>query len=675
MRKIGVILLLNVFIISNMILIYNINNSTDLSTSQGNYFKTENNYGNEKVPLISDDSYEENDVFSTAIEIPMGYYPSMSCEDDDWFKFRVKLGEKFIINIYYDSYYGDLRLELYNFTGAPYLDSDNETISWTAEYDNFYYIRISNFAVPNNYDLDIYTIFDKYEPNNDKLSAAVVDKGFHRGLWCDDDDWYGFSTNGGEDISVNIHYQLSDGDLDMELYDQYNSFLGRSDNWDKDYDSLSFTSTYTGYYYVRVYNKTKNIENWYDMKILGQETIIFYDNFESTYLDTEKWSKSGVNNYFHITTRDDSPFGSGVQSLWCGNESTASYEKKIDGNSISYKDSVVINNLDLRNFYFAELSFDLNFSSGVGEKISISARVIGDNVYNSPKYTDKILEIEGSSENTFGWQNHTTDLSFFCGFEQVDIIFSFESDEFDYNGEGIKIDNVMIKACKESDLLGNSLGIRVGDEFYYYFPYINDYLWREEIFGKNIFPYTHDTIKLEIFAIYDRGTYWDVIARFWEPWDDFDELRGTDEIKYTIYKNPLNMKAGSDNFIPNNNIMQYLQRADNTDWFNNYNIEHWCDSYWDDYSIEYFYGDFRVRLMYMSNGVLKGMEIDKIDGNWERVFEMWLGEPFDDGGNEEEETEKRAVPGYDLLIMISLISFVSIITAIKMKKSRKYDFF
>jgi hypothetical protein len=672
MRKLGVILFLNIFVISSFILIYNINTTPDLSSTRGNNFKTENADENENIPLTSDDSYEENDVFSTAIEIPMGYYPSMSCEDDDWFKFQVKTGDKFVINIYYDSYYGDLRLELYNYTGAPYLAFDNETISWTAEYDNFYYIRISNFAISNNYDLDIYTIFDKYEQNNDFWSAAEVNKGFHRGIWWDDDDWYKFFTNAAEHISVNIYYQLSDGDIDIEIYDQFNTYLWRSDNWDKDYESLSFTSTYTGYYYVRVYNKTNNIKNWYDIKILGQEITIFSDNFESTYLDPAKWSKSGEINYFHITTRDYSPFSSGVQSLWCGNESTGSYEKKIDGYSVSYKDSVIINDLDLRDYYFAELSFDFNFSSGVGEKITISARVVGDNFYNSPKYTDKILEIEGTSDTTFGWQNHTTDLSFFCGFEHVDLIFSFEADQFDYYGEGIKIDNVLIKGCKEYNLLGNSLGIRVGDEFYYYFPYINNYLWSEEIFGKNIFPYVHDTIKLEIFAIYDRGIYWDIVARFWEPWDDFDEIKGTDEIKYTIYKNPLNMKAGSDNFIPNNNIVQYLQCADNTDWFNNYNIEHWCDPYWNDYSIEYFYGDFRVRLMYMANGVLKGMEIDKIDVYWERVFEMWLGDPIDDDGDEDEEDEeKRAVPGYDLLIMISLISFISIITAIKMKKSRK----
>ncbi|TFG30237.1 MAG: hypothetical protein EU532_01240 [Promethearchaeota archaeon] len=665
MRKVKIIILINLLIIPSLFLLFTTLNTTNLTSQNSNEDDNGNYYFENDLLKIADDSFEDNDVFSAAWEIQMSYYPSMWCEDNDWFKFKVNIGERFVVKINYDNYYGNLSLALYNYTG-DLLDFDNETITWSSDYDNdYYYIKISYFTIFNNYDLDIYTIYDKYEPNNDILTAAKINKGFHRGLWCDDDDWYAFSANFGEIINISIFYELSSGDLDIKIYDK-NGYLGNSDNWDKDYESYSFTASYPGDYFLLVYTKTALVENWYDMKILSQEITIFSDNFESGYLDTSKWSKNGVTNYWHVTTRDY--YGTGFHSLWCGNESSDSYDK-----GFSYKDSVIISDLDLRDFYFAELSFDLNFTSGSGEYISISAKVVGDNLYNSPKYTDKILEIEGTSENTYGWEKHTVDLSFFCGFEHVDIIFNFEADIIDNYGEGIKIDNVLVKGCKDYNLIGNSLGINVGDEFYYYFPYINEYIWRDELFGRNIFPYSHETIKIEIFSIYDRGAYWDIIARFWDPWDDFDELRGTDEIKYMVYKNPLNMKSGADYFIPNNNIIQYLQCADNTDWFNNYNIEHWCNPYWNDYSIEYFYGDFRVNLYYTSNGILKGINIYKMYGTWdEKVLEMWLGEPIDDGDDDEEdEEEKRAVPGYDMVIIISLICFVSLITAAKMKKTRK----
>lgn len=624
-----------------------------------------------------DDSYEENDFFSDAKEIYKGYYSSLRCEDNDWFKFWIDQDEELIVKIYFihnPPSMGDLNIELYDDTyiylTGSYSADDDEYISWIAGYSGYYYINIYNLGDNNNYDLDIYTVGDKFEPNNDFWSASEVYKGYYRHLHCNNDDWYKFYTNWGESYTVDIYFNNSYGNLDLEIYDDTNSEIAHSKTFG-DGESAFFTANYYGFYFIRVYNYSSSDENGYEMKIGSLEITIFYEDFEGPI--SSKWSGIGGNNYMHVTSRDFSP-SSPSHSLWCGNESTGTYNKLNGSISIPYKESVIINDLDLTDFCYVELSFDVNISIGPGEKIYLSVDVLGDQFYLNPKYTDNIFEMGGTSDNTIGWETQIIDLSFFCGFEDVDLIFSFEVDEFHNDYEGIKLDNIHIKGFKDNNLLGNSLGISVGDEYYYYIPYINHHVWNNEIFGKEMYLHSGSNIKLEIFSITDKGLYWDIVSRFWEPWDDFDELKGTDEVQYRVYKNPLNMKGSNDFFIPSGNVMQYLSRADNYDgdWATyGYNIEHWYEYYWGEYNIEFCYDDFRVHLKYKSNGVLEGMIIYKNYDGMERIFEMWRGEPYEDDDDDEDDEERRAVPGYDPLIIISLISLVSIIMVKKIKKSRK----
>ncbi len=120
-------------------------------------------------------------------------------------------------------------------------------------------------------------------------------------------------------------------------------------------------------------------------------------------------------------------------------------------------------------------------------------------------------------------------------------------------------------------------------------------------------------------------------------------------------------------FIPSNNIWRYLDRADNYDWYNNYDIHHWGDPRWNEYNIEFCYDNFSVHLTYSENGLLMGMNIHENSGN--KVFEMWRTD-YGKEDEEEDEGEKDAIPGYDIPIVVILVSIVSIIYAIKIKKSR-----
>ncbi|MFX1445183.1 MAG: PPC domain-containing protein [Promethearchaeota archaeon] len=678
MRKNGVIILLSLIIFPSLFLIYNTVNTTNLTNIKINDENHENYDYQNKVPLTSDDNYEDNDDISQAIQISKGYY-SLVCQDDDYFKIWIENGEEVAVEIYFMNSIGDLGLELYNASWASIGWSDGtgdmESISWVSDYTGLFYVRIYKLGAINNYDLNIFPIGDMYEMNNDFWSAPELFKGYYRHLNKRTDDWYKFNCEWGQTYTVSLYFTHLYGDLDLEIYQETNPTVAylRADGF-SDEESITFSANYYGFYYIKVYGKTSSIVNDYEMKIGGPEIPIFYEDFEGPI--SPKWSGIGGNNYMHVTSKDHSPLDlPGSHSLWCGNESTGNYDKKVGGGSTTYKESAIITDLDLRDFAYIELSFEYNCSIGYGEQTNISIRALGSQYYLNPKYTNNQFELGGNSQSSTGWSNITFDLSFFCGFESVDIIFSFETrDTFDniFYG-GIKIDNIMLKGFKDNDIWINNLGINVGEEFYYYFPQVNQDLW-SDIFGKEIFAYQNGNVKIEIFSINDYGPYWDVVARFWDPWDDFEELQGTDEIKYRVYKNPLNMKSNGGFFIPSGDIMTYLRRADNYDgehWDSKYDIHHWYEPKWNEFSIEFCYDDFRVHLNYNANGVLNGMTIQKNYDNYERIFEMWRGEPYEENKNEKDNEERRAVPGYDPIIIISLVSIISIIMVRKIKKSKK----
>ncbi|MFX0187315.1 MAG: PPC domain-containing protein, partial [Candidatus Hodarchaeota archaeon] len=524
------------------------------------------------INLLGDDGFEPNNYFSNAVEIGKGWYPSLMCKDDDWFKFWIEKDEEFTVEIFFPHSMGDLDMELYNnsngWLDGSYSVDDNEMITWIANYSGFYYIHIYNysFTIGNYYDLDIYIGWkwwdDEYEYNNDFWSAKEVFKGLHRHLKCQDEDWYMIHLFAGEDITVDIFFFNDSGNLDMELYNNTYGWLNGSYSWDDD-ETISFTASYTGYYFIFVNKYSFDDDNEYDMKISGQQITVFYEDFEGPI--SSSWSGVNEGNYMHVTSRDSSP-ESPFNSLWCGNEITGFYDKQINGSSIPYKESAIINDLDLRDYCYVELTFDVKLSVGFNfsDYASISVNLLGDEYYLSPKYTNCDFELGKGYENTGGWVNQTVDLSFFSGYELVDIIFNFGADEVDNYYEGVMIDNVRIKGIPDDEPIGYELGIHVGDEFYYYFPYIDQYSWTE-IFDSGIHGFYDEFIKIEIMSINDMGSYWEVTSLFWDPWDDFEEFAGTDEIKYKIYKNPINMKDGADFFIPRGDMWRYFEKADNFD--------------------------------------------------------------------------------------------------------------
>ncbi len=675
MKKRGVILVLGIFVISSLIVVFNSYNISNPIISE-NPSETENSF-EQKSDLTSgsgEDSFEENDNFSAAVYLDPSHYSGLYCQDDDWFYFKAHPGDQIIVDIHFNNNSGNLELELYSDGGSllawSYSINDDESVTWfsSSTYERFYYIRINNTGQANYYNLDIKMFHDPYEPNDDRITAVELYRGSHYNLWCRDDDWYKFQADIGEQIIVQIYFEHSGvgDDLNLEVKNDLGGPVAGSYSTTDD-EFITFTATYSDdNYYIRVYNQSANDENMYVLVFGGQPELVFEEDFEGS-IDYSKWTGFGGDNYWHVTSRNSSP-SSPTHSLWCGNELTGWYDKGI---GVPYTDSIAIIELDLRDYCFAGLYFDFKYTTGMNkdDEIGVAVKVLGEQFYLNPKYTDNDFNILNRYDNTTGWENMSYDLSFFCGYEHVDIIFYFKANDFDNNYEGVMIDNIRIDGIVDDIQIGNSLGIEVEDEYYYYISYIDHDAWNNEIFGRGIF-WGDAYIKIEVFAIYDMGSYWDVVARLWEPWDDFDDLANTEEVHYKIYKNPLNMKDGADFFIPYNNLWQYLDKADNFDWHDNYDIHHWYDNYRNEHNIEFSYDDFRVHLRYSSNGILVGMRIHKSSADYKLIFEMWRSD-YSDKADEEPEDERDAIPGYDILIFIALISIVSIISAIRIKKLTK----
>jgi len=69
---------------------------------------------------------------------------------------------------------------------------------------------------------------NRFEPNQTRRTAARVQPGDYKGLFCNGDDWYAIPLPKGERLEASARFTHADGDLDMELYDQRGSLLAWS---------------------------------------------------------------------------------------------------------------------------------------------------------------------------------------------------------------------------------------------------------------------------------------------------------------------------------------------------------------------------------------------------------------------------------------------------------------
>jgi uncharacterized protein (DUF2141 family) len=225
--------------------------------------------------LSPDDPFEENNSQATAADIAgLAGNPinSLVQLDDDWYWFYVDTGgldTEIVVDCYFLHAEGDIDIILVDEVGTDLVygdsTSDDEMLSYRTTMSGNYYIYVYGPDNGQVYDLfwDKYEYVpppdDPFEENNSPASAADI-AGLGGTLIQDlvqnDDDWYFFYVDtGGVDyeIVVECFFNHVEGDIDIELYDEFGGPVVGSYSG-SDYESFSYITPMSGFYYVYVYN-------------------------------------------------------------------------------------------------------------------------------------------------------------------------------------------------------------------------------------------------------------------------------------------------------------------------------------------------------------------------------------------------------------------------------------
>ncbi|WP_179051975.1 pre-peptidase C-terminal domain-containing protein [Nostoc sp. TCL26-01] len=207
--------------------------------------------------------------------------------DVDWFKFTTlnTANATDFVRIQFDQKLGDLELSLYDATGTTLYGKSEST-------DNFEELKLTNaqgtYLNPGTYLVKVegykqatnpnYQLLinapsgdnsDWAETNNTRLTAENLQEvqgtqvysglSLHQG---GDDDWFSFITKGigVEGHAVSIEFDNTQGDLQLQLYDNSGTLKGTSD-LNSNRERISLKGLVAGTYYVKVYGKTTTTTN------------------------------------------------------------------------------------------------------------------------------------------------------------------------------------------------------------------------------------------------------------------------------------------------------------------------------------------------------------------------------------------------------------------------------
>lgn len=107
----------------------------------------------------------------------------------------------------------------------------------------------------------------RFEPNQTRRTAARIESGDYKGLFCNADDWYAVPLPQGERLEASIGFAHANGDLDLELYDARGNLLAWS-RGSRDEEVLSWDA---GGKPATVFLRVHNAANGYELHV-GAET-------------------------------------------------------------------------------------------------------------------------------------------------------------------------------------------------------------------------------------------------------------------------------------------------------------------------------------------------------------------------------------------------------------------
>jgi hypothetical protein len=233
------------------------------------------------VPPGADDSYEDNDTAAAASDLGQLTndltIDGLTLNDDDWYRFSIPTAgtTNDYVSLGFSHAQGDIDMQLFDAAGNLLRVSnsagDGEFVPLEGLPAGAYLIRAYGFDGATNptYSLMVAPPIggggsggtdDTYEENDSFATAtdlgAVADGSLTvtNLVMNDSADWYEFTTtaNGDAGSGVQIFFENSQGDLDMQLFDAAGNFLNVSQGTSAS-ESISLNGLPAGTYYAAVY--------------------------------------------------------------------------------------------------------------------------------------------------------------------------------------------------------------------------------------------------------------------------------------------------------------------------------------------------------------------------------------------------------------------------------------
>ena len=221
--------------------------------------------------------------------------------EDDWYKISVNPTEKWLrVDVKFKYPFGDIDIEIYDEWGgwitASWEERNGEFIDYVLPSGGIYYIRITGDNNGNIYDFfwEALSNDDWMEDNDDFYSAWPIEPMYYPDLRIVeyDEDWFRIDLNPDDIIDIRIYFNNFDGDLQLELYDPYDSYVprDRSESTDDD-EYISFTADESGGWRIHIYRVSgdSNVDVWYHLEIwvngeqAGVDPYEYNDNFHEAY--------------------------------------------------------------------------------------------------------------------------------------------------------------------------------------------------------------------------------------------------------------------------------------------------------------------------------------------------------------------------------------------------------
>ena len=191
------------------------------------------------VPTCIEDQFEPNDSPAEAVLRDNGLHLDQTiCPgESDWY--RMELNHLHLLTLYVGFLFaeGNVDAYVYDSTGTNVVASGTEwfieEFSYLVPETGTYYLEIvleSDMGViPGNiYDFDIVALPstscspDMYEPNDDTGSATPIGSGDSLGqmsVCLGEPDFFSIDVSDGDDIDLEIGFDVAEGDVDLTLYD------------------------------------------------------------------------------------------------------------------------------------------------------------------------------------------------------------------------------------------------------------------------------------------------------------------------------------------------------------------------------------------------------------------------------------------------------------------------